>query len=219
MNINPKIDAVIFDMDGVIVNTEPLHKKAYYNTFKDLDLDVSDKIYHSLTGSSTENAFKKLADYYLLENPIPELIRLKRQHFKALFHLDDELSLIDGVLELIQYLHKQGKTLILASSASMYTINAVFNKFDLDKYFVKKLSGADLKESKPHPEIFELAAKYSRTNKENCIVIEDSDNGILAAKRAGIFCVGYVSEHSKMQTLKNADLVVSDFLKLMKKIH
>jgi HAD superfamily hydrolase (TIGR01509 family) len=213
-----QIDCVIFDMDGVIVNTEPLHKKAYFNTFKELNLNVSDKVYHSLTGSSTENAFKKLIDYYNLNYDVTDLIPLKRKHFKELFTTDDELALIEGVLDLIKDLHQKGKTLILASSASMHTINAVFTKFDLDKYFLKKLSGADLKASKPHPEIFELAAKHAGFPKENCIVIEDSDNGILASNNANIFCVGYKSEHSKMQTLENADMVIEDFSELIQSI-
>jgi len=107
-------------------------------------------------------------------------------------------------------------TLVLASSASHNTINRVFKRFDLDSYFIGKLSGADLKASKPHPEIFENAAKLANTSTENCIVIEDSDNGVLAANRAGIYCVGYKSEHSKMQTLKNADFVIDEFEELKK---
>ncbi len=89
-----------------------------------------------------------------------------------------------------------------------------FNRFNLDKYFIGKLSGADLKESKPHPEIFENAAKLANIPKNKCIVIEDSDNGILAANRANIYCIGFRSEFSEMQSLKNADMVISDFTEL-----
>src|SRR5690606_4286493 len=81
----------------------------------------------------------------------------------------------------------------------------------LNDYFVAKLSGADLKASKPHPEIFENAAEAAGHDRENCLVIEDSTNGIKAAKDAGIFCVGYDSLHSHDQDYSLADLVVSDF--------
>ena len=87
----------------------------------------------------------------------------------------------------------------------------VFEKFDLEKYFVGKISGADLKESKPHPEIFLLASEIADELKENCMVIEDSTNGIIAAHSAGIFCTAYKSEHSLSQNYDKANLLISDF--------
>jgi beta-phosphoglucomutase-like phosphatase (HAD superfamily) len=117
--------------------------------------------------------------------------------------------MIDGALELIQNYFDNNVTLILASSASMTNIDRIFKKFDLNKFFKAKISGADLKESKPNPEIFIKAAKMSGFNKKECIVIEDSTNGIIAAKSAGIYCVGYNSYNSKNQNYGNADLVIS----------
>ena len=84
-------------------------------------------------------------------------------------------------------------------------------RFDLDQYFKDKLSGADLKASKPHPEIFVKAAASAGVLPNECIVIEDSTNGIKAAKSAGIFCVAYKSEHSKNQDYKLADMLISDY--------
>ena len=84
-------------------------------------------------------------------------------------------------------------------------------RFNLDPYFSEKLSGADLKASKPHPEIFINAAKAARVLQNECFVIEDSTNGIKAAKGAGIFCVAYKSEHSKNQDYTLADMVISDY--------
>ena len=113
--------------------------------------------------------------------------------------------------ETIQNYFENGIKLVLASSASMTTIDMVFDKFDLEKYFIAKISGADLKESKPHPEIFVLASELANERKENCMVIEDSTNGILAAHAAGIFCTAYKSEHSSGQNYEKATLVISDF--------
>jgi len=121
------------------------------------------------------------------------------------------LQLLDGVEELINDYFKQGLTLIVASSASMFTINNVMKRFNLDRFFSNKLSGADLKASKPHPEIFINAAKAANALPNECFVIEDSTNGIKAAKRAGIYCVAYKSEHSKNQDYTLADMVISDY--------
>jgi beta-phosphoglucomutase-like phosphatase (HAD superfamily) len=93
----------------------------------------------------------------------------------------------------------------------MENINRIFERFDLDQYFTAKLSGADLKASKPHPEIFINAAEASGFSKSECMVIEDSTNGIIAAKAAGIYCVGYNSVHSKNQDYSQADLVIEGF--------
>ena len=208
------IKCVIFDMDGVIVDTEPLHKKAYYQLFESLKIDVPPELYHSFTGGSTINVCQKLVDTFSLNENPQDLVLLKRSNFVQLFTNDPTLQLISGVEDLIRYYFNKGITLVLASSASMETINRVFTRFNLDQYFIGKLSGADLKQSKPHPEIFEKAAVLANTPKEQCIVIEDSDKGVEAANRAGIYCVGYTSEHSKLQGLENADKVISNFNEL-----
>ena len=205
------LKAVLFDMDGVIVDTEPLHHKAYYMMFNDYKIHISDKHYASFTGQSTLNICRNLCNQFNLDCNPQELVNQKRLHFKSLFFNDSSLKLIEGVLDLINNYHTNGLTLVLASSASMTTINNVFNKFDLDKYFKAKLSGADLKASKPHPEIFEEAAKATRFKKNECLVIEDSTNGIKAANAAGIFCVGYKSLHSKNQDYSLAEKVITDF--------
>lgn len=205
------LKAVLFDMDGVIVNTEPLHKKAYYSMFNAFNIPMTDAYYEGLTGQSTRNICIKLVNDFNLKNTPQELEASKREYFWELFHKGDGLELIDGVLKLIKDYHSNGLTLILASSASMTTINGVFKHFDLDRYFKAKLSGADLKESKPHPEIFEKAADAAGCNRNECFVIEDSTNGIKAAKAAGIYCVGYDSFHSKNQDYSLADTVISDF--------
>ena len=92
----------------------------------------------------------------------------------------------------------------------MTNIDRIFQKFNLNKYFKSKISGADLKESKPNPEIFVKAAKLTGHSKEECIVIEDSTNGIVAAKSAGIYCVGYNSFNSKNQNYDNANIIITD---------
>jgi len=203
--------AVLFDMDGVIVDTEPLHCKAYFKMFEAVNISVSTDLYESFTGQSTLDICKQLCQRYHLAEPPATLVQLKRKFFKELFASDDSLTLIEGVLKRIKEYHQQGMTLVLASSASMSTINKVFKRFELDPYFVAKLSGADLKASKPHPAIFIKAAKASGFTKEECVVIEDSTNGIAAANAAGIFCIGFKSPHSKNQDYTKASKIITDF--------
>ncbi|KFF24490.1 HAD family hydrolase [Chryseobacterium vrystaatense] len=208
------LKAVLFDMDGVIVDTEPLHRKAYFKTFNELGITVSEDLYTSLTGASTKRVAETLIGKYNLTQTYETIAAIKRAHFKDYFDNDEEFDLIPGVRELIKHYHESGIKLILASSATMITINMVFEKFGLEQYFSGKISGAALKESKPHPEVFLLAAEMAEEPAENCMVIEDSTNGILAASRAEIFCAAYRSPHSKNQDYTLADIVVSDYEEL-----
>lgn len=205
------LKAVLFDMDGVIVDTEPLHRKAYYKMFDDFGIDVSEELYSSFTGASTKKVCTALTEIFGLEETHEDLAQIKRHYFKHYFDTDPDFGLIPGVKNLIEDYHENGVKLILASSAHMNTINWVFEKFGLDKFFTGKISGADLQESKPHPEIFIVASEMANEPKENCLVIEDSTNGIEAAFSAEIFCVAYQSAHSRNQFYDKASLLVSDF--------
>lgn len=208
------IQTVIFDMDGVIVDTEPVHRYAYFQHFSELNIDVSEELFTSFTGNSTRNVFQRVNSIFNLNVDVEELILRKRTIFNDAFDHKEDLELLEGVENLIKNLHENGVELILASSASKVTIDRVFRRFGLHPYFTNIVSGEDFPKSKPHPAIFEFAASLSKAPKENCIVIEDSTNGVLAAKAAGIYCVGYNSIHSKLQDLSKADKIVNHFNEL-----
>lgn len=205
------LKAVLFDMDGVIVDTEPLHRKAYFRMFEDFGIDVSQSLYDSFTGQATLPICQTLCKHFELATNAENLVATKRKHFKYLFENDNELDLLDGVYELIKDYYNNDLTLVLASSASMPNINRIFERFDLNKFFKAKISGADLKASKPHPEIFIKAAQLAEKPKESCMVIEDSTNGIAAAHAAGIYCVGFKSPNSENQDYSKANKVISHF--------
>ena len=208
------IKTVIFDMDGVIVDTEPIHHYAYEQHFKQLNIDVSPEMYASFTGNSTKNIYERLKTIFNLEQDVATLVETKRRFFDDAFDTKKDLYLLDGVEILIKDLHSKGMQLVLASSSANVTINKIFNRFDLNQYFTHKVSGEDFPRSKPHPAIFQKAAALSETLVGNCIVIEDSTNGILSANAANIYCIGYQSVNSKLQDYSTANLVISHFNEL-----
>ena len=201
-------------MDGVIVDTEPVHHYAYNQHFKLLNIEVNAEMYASFTGNSTKNIFERLKIQFNLDEDVATLVETKRNLFNDAFDNKEDLYLLDGVEDLIKDLYDNGMQLVLASSSATVTINRVFNRFGLHKYFTHIVSGEDFPKSKPHPAIFLKAAELANTPVENCIVIEDSTNGIMAAKAAGIYCIGYDSFHSKLQDYSLADVVITDFREL-----
>lgn len=210
-SFGPMLKAVIFDMDGVIVDSEPFHSKAFYALFDELEIEVTPSLYSSFTGKATLPICEEICTQFSVKQTPEELVARKRIHFKKIFEQDPSLQLIEGVLERIKEYHAAGLTLVLASSASMPTIHSIFSRFELYPYFKALLSGADLKASKPHPEIFQKATKATGFTAQECMVIEDATNGIKAAKAAGLFCVAFRSFHSKNQDYSLADKVIERF--------
>ena len=208
------IQTVIFDMDGVIVDTEPVHHYAYVQHFKQLNIEVSPEMYASFTGNSTINIYERIKETYNLAQDVQTLVETKRNLFNDAFDSKEDLYLLDGVEDLIKDLYTNGMQLVLASSSANVTIERIFNRYNLHQYFTHKVSGEDFPKSKPHPAIFLKAAELAQTPVENCIVIEESTNGIQAAKSANIYCIGYDSFHSKLQDYSKADRVITHFNEL-----
>ncbi len=198
-------------MDGVIVDTEPVHHYAYHEHYKELNIPVTPELFATFTGQSTKNVYQILKERFNLKDEVNDLVLRKRSIFNEAFDTKPDLELIPGVENLIKDLHHIGFELILASSASKSTIDRVFNRFDLNQYFKAKVSGEDFPKSKPDPAIFLHAASLAQSTKEECIVIEDSTNGIEAAVRANIRVLGYVSQNTKRQDLSKANWICDDF--------
>jgi beta-phosphoglucomutase len=208
------IKCVIFDMDGVVVNTEPLSHAAGSEMYKSLGINVPDEVYSTFVGNSDKMIVAKLKNLYDIKLTHQELLEEKYKYFFNAFDNAKDLGLMPGVKQLIQELHSKGIKLILASSSSKKKIEAIFTRFGLHDYFDGKLSGEDFEESKPNPAIFLEAVRLSGFAKKECLVIEDSTNGIKAAKAAGLYCIAYESGHGLPQDTSEADKVITDFADL-----
>jgi HAD superfamily hydrolase (TIGR01509 family) len=207
----PTIEAIIFDMDGVIIDSEPIHLEIVKEITREHSLKISDAELQSYVGSSTLEMWADLVQRYGVDAAAESLANLTKDRITAHYKSIDSLPDVSGVKDLIKKSEQTVRKLALASSSSMEHINIVLDKLKLDSYFTRRVSGADLARSKPDPMIFMKASELLETSPSSCLVIEDSYNGVTAAKAAGMTCIGYKNEHSGNQDLSRADLIIDDF--------
>lgn len=203
--------AVIFDMDGVIIDSEPMHVKLESEILEEFGGDYSKVDLEGFMGTTDAKMWSTFKEQFNLEPSVEELINIKRKRFIENL---DYIPLVDDVLDFMAALRDHGYKLGLASSNNEDAVEAIKNKFGLDKYIEVFTNGEAVTKGKPHPEIFLLTAGQFGLKPEECLVIEDSRNGVLAAKAAGMKCVGFRNKNSGVQDLSEADLIVGSYKEL-----
>ena len=205
------VKAVLFDMDGVIIDSEPMHYRLSKLYYSELGLDITDEEYYTFVGLGDIEIFTRLIEKYGLKQDLDELVNTYQQRYiDHLRSITDEKP-IRGVDVLIKELHQRGIHLALGSSATRGNIEAVLEYFKLRNYFEVVVSGSEMERSKPFPDIYIKAAKELAVDPSECIVIEDSANGVKAAKAAGMKCIAYRNPNSGDQDLSLADRVIDSF--------
>ncbi len=204
------LKAVIFDMDGVIIDSEPMHAKAAVLALKKYGVEISADYCSEFIGSTTYYMCQRMVQEFELRTAPEELLRANNE-MKELLLTEEGYPAVPYVLDLIKDLHSHGMQLIIASSSPARFIEYVMDSLKLRDYFNGYVSGEQLEHPKPAPDIFLAAAVQLGVAPDDCIVIEDSANGVNAAHAAGITCIGYVNPNSGIQDLRKAALLVEGF--------
>ena len=202
------IKAVIFDMDGVIVESEFRNYKAKLKVLEPFNVTFDYEYYSQFPGNSNIVVWQKIIEDFSIPVTAEEMHKVDLIARDDLIKQEGHIA-IDGALELIKKLSKK-YVLALASGSPKHIIEDTVKFFDIEKYFKFIISGETIENCKPAPDIFLITAKNIGINPENCVVIEDSANGVMAAKSAGMKCIGYENENSGKQDLSLADLIIKD---------
>ncbi len=199
------IKAVIFDLDGVIVDTEPFWYETYKKVSEEFGFKYSDEL-HKLTPGRA-NAVKNLVEALGIPEKYDEFLNRARAVYRDLFM--NKAKLTSGAVELLRKLSGSYK-LGLATSAYRPRLDYNLEKFpEPKKYFDVFVSGEQVEKSKPAPDIFLLTAKKLGVRPRECLVIEDAESGVAAAKAAGMKVIGFKPPHVFPQDLSKADAVVT----------
>ncbi|MFC1738060.1 HAD family hydrolase [Planctomycetota bacterium] len=219
MSTDKKI-GVVFDLDGVLVDTSKFHKPAWKKLAEKEALEISDDFFYSTFGMQNYQIIAKLIGRQPTSEEIQRISEFKECCFREL--AADNIELMDGVQSLLEELKSKGFLLAIGTSTPLENLTFILEQTGIDNYFNAYVTAEDVKMGKPAPDTFKKAAEKLSLPAGRCVVIEDAIQGIEAAKTAGMPVVA-VSNTRKQKDLKRADLTVDslaglkadDFIRLL----
>jgi HAD superfamily hydrolase (TIGR01509 family) len=206
--------AVIFDMDGVLLNSEPIYYAVEQKLYNEFGLPVRKEEHESFVGMSMEKIWQHLKAKYNLKEPIAELIDLHIDRMLSAVYDTSSLVPSEGIVKFIHELQQRNVKMAVATSTVRKLAVVLLEKIGLLNDFDSIVCGDEVSNGKPAPDIFLKAGLLLSMPPSQCVVIEDSANGVKAAKAAEMKCIGYQNPGSGEQNLEQADYVIADFNQL-----
>lgn len=196
---------VIFDMDGIIVDSEPLWEKSEIRLINQKGVKYNNSYREKIVGLNQVDSIKLLKKTFRLKSSIESIFEERIQILLDLYK--NELSLVPGITNLLEESLSHNLKIGLASGSPMKVIDFVLKKFDIRNYFSTVVSSDCVERGKPSPDIYLKTAKLLETDPKDCIAIEDSINGVKSVKNAGIFCIAVPHPDLDINKYEKADLL------------
>ncbi len=213
-----QIKAVFFDCDGVLVDSEIIHYRAFQNVLSPFGVSFDYKRYEDkYIGFDDRDAFIEIAKDFgkpEIAEKLDVLISAKNKALRKA--VEEDLSSFEGVVEFVKKLRDAGVFMAVVSGSLRDEVELFVSKLGLSSFFEFYVTAEDVRKSKPDPESYLLAFKKmklhldGKLSKKNCVVFEDTPSGIQAAKSAGLFTVAITNSFPPAD-LHKADLVISSF--------
>jgi HAD superfamily hydrolase (TIGR01509 family) len=214
-NLYMMIKAVLFDMNGIIIDDEHIHEMIFKRTVTVFGINLSHKEYlECCAGKTDEVGYDSIARKFNVNLPVKDLLDEKSKEYLKLF--PDNFKKYSGIVSLIKRLHKSFVTALTSSSSKM-EIDLVLKELDIFDYFKVIVSANDVSRGKPDPEPYLITASKLNVKPAECVVIEDSKSGIVSAKEAGCYCIAIPTTHVESD-LEKADLIVKSFDEINKEV-
>lgn len=206
------IKAVIFDMDGVMIDSEPLWEKTERILLARRGIDYSPEYRDRIVGLNQNDSGRLLINTFSLEEEVSDIIDERVEILTSIY--EEELELIPCLVPLLDDLKNENYLLAVASSSPLRVVNFVLDMFSLHDYFLEVVSGDCAENGKPHPEIYLHAADRLGVKPEECAAIEDSINGVRSAKAAGMYCIAIPDKRLSRDQFEEADMIMDSLDKL-----
>ncbi len=204
------IKGIIFDLDGVLVDTVPAHFSAWQRMFNEYGYEFGKREYRRLVDGKPRFEGARAVMVKHSDADIKEAANKKNEYYAEMIERGD-FRVFDAALTLVRQCQEMGLKLATASSSA--NVRTVLEKADLLQAFSVVVGGDDVQNGKPSPDIFLAASDGLGLSVDECIVIEDSSSGVQAAKSGGFMCIGLLHvDHA--EELPGADIVVSSLAEL-----
>lgn len=203
-----QIRAVLFDMDGVLINTEPVHYRMWKETFHNRGLEISYDVYKGSIGTTDAFLLELVRENYGCDFREDKKLLEERMAVEERTAQEERFPEMPGVKEMLQRFCEAGFLLAIASSSPLGRIEAAVDYLGVRQYFSLLNSAEDVGRSKPAPDIYLNTAEKLGVKPAECIVLEDSENGSIAAVSAGMICVGLDNPDSGDQNLERAAVII-----------
>lgn len=214
MNKPTKIKAIIFDCDGVLLDSELLFIENLIQYLKSKGINTSLDDVKKYIGIPLDEIIRMIINDYNLSDNFKEIEKYFNENDSVINH-PDKLKHMSGVIDFIKEAYKKELILAVGSSSPIDYVLTVLNQFEIKKYFSLILTISEVPNGKPSPDIYNEIVKRLNLNKDEVIVIEDSTIGIKAANSAGIFCIGFKGSLI-MQDTSNADMSAYSYKEVKK---
>jgi beta-phosphoglucomutase len=196
---NKNIKAAIFDMDGTLINNIPYHLRSWQIFFENHGLPFNQSVFQAQNHGNIREMIRRHVDSALSDEEATLLGNEKEQIYREIYARD--IQEIEGLSGFLEKLTNEKITIALATMGDMENINFVLDKLNIRKYFHSISGGHEIKRGKPHPDIFNLAARKLDVANSECVVFEDSQGGIQAAMNAGMNVVGITTSHTSEELI------------------
>jgi HAD superfamily hydrolase (TIGR01509 family) len=203
------MDAVIFDMDGLMIDSEGIYWAVGRQMAREFGKEVSDDTLGRMMGRAPIESIELYARELGLTRPPEQLMRERDQRVLEIFK--QGIEPMPGLIEVLESLRPRFK-LAVSTSARMNFVNLVFGGMGIHRFFDVLQTSDDISRGKPDPEIYLLAMKKLGVEPQTCFVLEDSSNGSLAGKRAGAHTIAIPSQYTRSQDFHFVDYVARDLL-------
>lgn len=202
------LKALVFDMDGVIIDSEPIHTKINVDILNDEGVTPNQSEFFEFTGVRDEEMWETLIKRHNMTKTVEELMDMQRVYKKQRF-TGENVKPVDGITTLLSHAKKKGLRIALSTSSPLYFARYILESLEVIKFFDVLATADDVSKGKPDPEIYLKAASMLGVLPEECMAIEDASLGIQSAKGAAMKCIGFKNPNSGDQDLSLADLVVT----------
>ncbi len=207
------LKAIIFDMDGTLVDNIPYHKEAWLLFLKKHDIQLNPEEFQAQNHGNIDEMIRRFFGQKLSDQKVKDLGQEKEKTYRDLYRKD--IKEIAGLTSLLNRMNNLGIKASLATMGDTPNIDFILDELLIRLFFHSMTGGHEIVKGKPDAEIFNLALKKMNLNSFDCIVIEDSIGGIISAKQAGIKVIGITTSHSKEELKANGCFhVISDFTEL-----